>query len=95
LFFFEKSGRCDFGAEVAGGNTHDVLQCSSASADTACYCLVTGTCDVRLGDNWILHPAIAARKNNLAEQQQGLVTVWLKLCSFKITAGRVLAELGV
>ncbi len=43
LFLFEKSGSGDLGAEVAGGNTHDVLQCSSASADTACYCLVTGT----------------------------------------------------
>jgi hypothetical protein len=35
LFFFEKSGSSDLGAEVAGGNTHDVLQCSSAFADTA------------------------------------------------------------
>ena len=36
LFFFEKSGSRDFGAKVAGGDTHNFLQCSSASADTAC-----------------------------------------------------------
>ena len=36
LFLFEKSGSGDLGAEVAGGDTHDVLQCSSRLADTAC-----------------------------------------------------------
>src|ERR1039458_8757176 len=29
LLFFEKGGRSDLRAEVAGGDTHDVLQCSS------------------------------------------------------------------
>jgi len=29
LFLFEKSGRSNLRAEVAGGDTHDVLQCSS------------------------------------------------------------------
>ena len=37
LFFLEKSERSDFRAEVAAGDAHDVLQCSSASADTACW----------------------------------------------------------
>src|SRR5271165_1839686 len=36
LFLFEKSGSSDLGAKIAGGDAHNVLQCSSAFADTAC-----------------------------------------------------------
>jgi hypothetical protein len=48
LFLVEKSERGDLGAEVAGGDAHDVLQYSSAMADTACFGLSQG--HVTLGD---------------------------------------------
>src|ERR1035441_6674463 len=37
LFFFEKGGRSDLRAEVPGGNTQDVLQCSSATCGYRLY----------------------------------------------------------